>query len=123
MFIGYIEHLNTMLLRALFVPERTLTQQGGAGSYALAKAHLDVFLLSEDGLIADIEDHINLHLLPKLMAYNFGSELNSPRLHIARLSTESRELVAEVFMELVRSGKAQPSAELLADELGVPLVS
>lgn len=123
MFISYIEHLNTMLLRALFVPERTLTQQGDAGSYALAKAHLDVFLLSEDGLIADIEDHINLHLLPKLTAYNFGPQAKTPRLHIARLSTESRELVAEVFMELVRSGKAQPSAELLANELGVPLVS
>lgn len=121
MFINYIEHLNTMLLRALFVPERTLTQQGEAGSYALARAHLDIFLLSEDGLIADIEDHINLHLIPKMVVYNFGFGTDSPRLRITRLSRESKELLGEVFMDMVRSGKAVPSAKLLADELGIPL--
>ena len=48
MFLRYIEHLDRMILRSMFVPERILSGDGEHGSYALSKVHADIFLLCKE---------------------------------------------------------------------------
>jgi len=120
MFLDYLKYLDRMILRAMFIPDRVMTQEDSSGSYALARAHLDLFLVSEDGLISDIEEEINNQIVRRILDYNFGKDIPGFRLRISRLSRMDRELMASIFMEMVRSGDARLPAETLAKELGLP---
>lgn len=120
MFLEYIEHLNKMILRAMFVPEKLVGQDETVGSYALASVHADMFLMSEEGLIADLEEHFNRFLVKPLVAYNFGPRARAT-VRIQRFDAASRELLGQVFMEMLRTGKVQVAAAALARELGVPV--
>lgn len=122
MFLEYIEHLNNMILRAMFVPEKLITQEEGAGSYALAKVHADMFLLSEEGLVADLEEHFNRFIVAPLVTYNFGPAARA-ELKIERFNAENRELLREIFMTILGTGSVQPAAAVIARELGVPLAA
>jgi phage gp29-like protein len=121
MFLEYIDHLNKMILRSLFVPDRVLTQEAETGSFALAKVHADIFLMSEEGLITDIEAAVNEQIVKPLIDYNFGPEMRS-RIIIERFNEQDRELLKDVFLRTVESGEARPAAEELAERLGVPLL-
>ncbi len=120
MFLDYIEHLNKMVLRAMFVPEKLIGQDGAVGSYALAKVHADIFLMSEEGLIADIEEHYNRFIVKPLVAFNFGPRARA-RVSLERFSPRNRELLGDIFRDMMKSGAVRPAAEALAHELGVPL--
>ncbi|MGQ9706860.1 MAG: phage portal protein family protein [bacterium] len=120
MFLSYLEYLDRMILRAMFIPDRVMTQEGSSGSYALARAHLDLFLISEDGLIADLEEEINRQLVSKIIEYNFGIKFSNVQLRISRLSRTDRELLGSVFIEMVKNGDAKLPADTLAKELGFP---
>lgn len=120
MFLAYIEHLDQKILRALLVPDRLITQQE-AGSYALARVHADIFLMQEEALLADILDHLNSYLLPQMVIYNFGA--GAPRAYVRSegLSADTKPLLKEVFLEMVRQGRAYPAAEELAKALGIKI--
>ena len=120
MFLDYIEHLNKMILRAMFIPEKLITQDGAAGSYALAKVHADMFLLSEEGLVADLEEHFNRFIVQPLVAYNFGPGARA-EIRLERFDAASRELLRDVFMQMLSSGDVRPAVDAVARELGVPL--
>jgi hypothetical protein len=122
MFLDYLTYLDRMILRAMFIPDRVMTQEDSAGSYALARAHLDLFLISEDGLISELEEEMNRQVVDKIIEYNYGRRMPDVRLRISRLSRVDRELMASVFMEMVRSGDARLPAETLAKELGFPTI-
>jgi hypothetical protein len=120
MFLDYIEHLNRMILRAMFVPEKLITHEGEQGSYAAAKVHADIFLMSEEGLIADLEEHFNRFIVKPLVEYNFGPRARA-ELSVERFTEENRDLLADVFTRMLDSGAVRPAAEAIARELGVPL--
>lgn len=120
MFLEYIEHLNKMILRSLFVPDRVFTHDGETGSFALAKVHADIFLMSEEGLIADIEAAVNEQVVKPLVDYNFDPS-GRCRVVIERFGEEDREVLKDVFLRIVESGEARPAADELAERLGVPL--
>ena len=120
MFLDYLRYLDRMILRAMFIPDRVMTQDEAVGSYALARAHLDLFLLSEDGLLSDLEEEINRQIVARVVEYNYGKQISGVRLRISRLSQVDRELMRDVFMEMVKSGDARVPSETLARELGFP---
>ena len=132
MFLDYIQHLEVMKLRALLVPERVLTQEGAAGSYALAQEHTDTFLRSEELLIQELLDHINRYLIPQLIFYNFGP--SAPPVHVTTtgLSRSNRELMKELVLRLLdveRGSGSDRRADLasvidavkLLEELNLPV--
>jgi hypothetical protein len=122
MFLEYIEHLNKMILRSLFVPDRVFTQDGETGSFALAKVHADIFLMSEEGLIADIEAAVNEQIVRPFAEYNFGPGERC-RVVIERFGEDDREVLRDVFLRMVESGEARPAADEVAERLGVPVLS
>ena len=101
MFLDYIRHLEVMKLRALLVPERVLTHEGAAGSYALAQEHTDTFLRSEELLIQELLDHINRYLVPQLLLYNFGPGAPPVNITTSGLSRGSRELMKELLLRIL----------------------
>lgn len=120
MFLDYIDHLNKMILRSMFVPEKLITQDDAAGSFALARVHADMFLMSEEGLVADLEEHFNRFIVRPLVEYNFGPAARAV-IMLERFNAENRDLLGQVFLDMMRSGAVRPAAAALARELGVPL--
>jgi hypothetical protein len=128
MFCRYLEHLDARKLRALFVPERSLTQDGRVGSHAAARQYADTFLLMESGLLADIVGQVTEHVIRPLVELNFGpaAAREGVRLATTGISRKNEELLVDVLRLAVEAdrggsklGELIDRAKLLA-ELGVP---
>jgi len=119
-FERYKEFLDIRKLRALLVPERMVTQHGGTGTEAMAKVHADVGVRSIEGEIQDIEDHINKYAIPQLIKYTFGDNAPEAIVKIEELSQETKAFLSDVYMQMVKTGKAQPAIDKIEDYLGIP---
>lgn len=121
MFIDYLEHLNKMILRSLIVPERVISQDVAVGSYSMAKVHLDIFLLSEDGLISEIAKCINEQLIKPLVELNFRERTDIPQLHIEKLSQQNKQLLSDILIEMIRDDKVTPNPDKISSALGIEI--
>ena len=129
MFRSYIEHLDAKKLRALFVPERSLTQDGSVGSQAAARQYADTFLLMEAGLLQDIVGHVNEFVVRPLVEANFGPAAadEGVRLATVGISRQNEAVLIDVLrlaVEAERTGGKM--AELidrlkLLEQLNVPV--
>jgi len=129
MFKSYLEHLDAKKLRALFVPERALTQDGRVGSHAAARQYADTFLLMESGLLQDIVGQVNEFVIGPLVEMNFGPAARGEGVRLATtgIGRQNEELLADVLRLAVEAEKSgSKTAELidrikLLEELNVPV--
>jgi len=129
MFKSYLEHLDAKKLRALFVPERSLTQDGSVGSHAAARQYADTFLLMEAGLLQDIVGQVNEFVVRPLVELNFGRAADEGvRLTTSGISRQNEQILADVLRLAVEAEKSgAKTAELidrlkLLEQLNVPVV-
>jgi len=122
MFLQPLISLEAKMLRAMFVPERVITQDTLAktGSYSLSKVHADMFLLGEEGLATSLEDQINKYIVRRIVQFNFGNKV-SASIEIERLTEARKEFLKDVFMEMMKTGDAKPAARAIAETLGLPM--
>jgi hypothetical protein len=127
MFKSYLEHLDAKKLRALFVPERSLTQDGSVGSYSAAQQYADTFLLMEAGLLQDIVGQVNEFVVRPLVEVNFGpAAAEGVRLTTTGIRRDNEDVLVDVLrlaLEAERDGSK--IAELidrmkLLEQLNVP---
>lgn len=121
MFVSALNSLEIKMLRGLFVPERVLTQDLRTGSYALSRTHFNVYIMSLDGLVADLEDQFTRYIIRPLIEYNFGANAPSAYLEMERLSQQRREFLAKVLFEMAKTGMVQPAIREIARELRIPI--
>lgn len=123
MFLSALTFFENKILRGMFVPERTITQDSSskAGSYSLSQTHADMFLLGEEALLVDIENQINRYVVRRLVEYNFGSKAPQCYIKIERITDARKGFLKDVFMQMVKTGTAIPAAREIADVVGVPL--
>lgn len=123
MFLSALTFFENKILRAMFVPERTITQDSSskAGSYSLSQVHADMFLLGEEALLVDIENQLNKYVVRRLIEYNFGPKAPQCYLKIERITDARKGFLKEVFFQMVKNGNAIPAAREIADIVGVPL--
>lgn len=123
MFLSALTFLENKMLRGLFVPERTVTQDSSskAGSYSLSQTHADMFMLGEEALLVDIENQVNRYVVRRLVEYNFGAKAPQCYVKIERITDARKDFLKQVFMEMIKSGSALPAAREIADVVGVPL--
>ena len=123
MFLSALTFFENKMLRAMFVPERTITQDSSskAGSYSLSQTHADMFLLGEEALLVDIENQVNRYIIRRLVEYNFGAKAPQCYLRIERITDARKGFLKDVFMQMVKTGTAIPAAREIADVVGVPL--
>lgn len=123
MFISYIQHLNAMKLRALFVPERMVIQDTEMGARAVAKTHLSVFLMGLEGLIESIVDHYNKYLIPQLIKYNFGDNTTPAYIKTGGLSLDAKNLLKQILVAVIKKSDGNVPLDLVKslEELELPI--
>ena len=123
MFLSALTFFENKMLRGMFVPERTITQDSSskAGSYSLSQTHADMFLLGEEALLVDIENQVNKYIVRRLIEYNFGAKAPQCYIKIERITEARKGFLKDVFMEMIKKGTAIPAAREIADVVGVPL--
>lgn len=132
MFIQAIEHLDAAILRALWIPERAITQGSGSGSYGMSSVHADLFLMAELGLVNDIEAAIDEQVIPVLVQANFKPGDRAPcYFRMDSMDWNRKIALKEIFIEMIRnydnyvqSGlkpRKLPSFEEMAKILQIPV--
>ena len=100
MFISYIEHLQVMKLRAILVPERTVTQDASSGSFAMASEHTETFLRNEETLLAEIIEHVNRYIVRPLAEFNFGRGVDV-RIETGGVRRKNEALLKEILFKVI----------------------
>jgi len=132
MFVNALNYLGTQVLRGLLTPERVMTQDLSTGSFSMASSHAEIFLLSQEGLIAEMEDAINTQLIPQLIEFNFKPKVQIDcHVDIEQIQYDRKKILKEILIEiirnlnnLVREGKhptSIPSMVDMCNVLGVPI--
>ena len=132
MFIAAIDHLDIAILRALWIPERAITQSGSSGSYSMASVHADLFLMAELGLVNDIEAAVDEQIIPILVQSNFKPEDRAPcYFKMDSMDWNRKTALKDIFVEMIRnidtmiqSGlkpRKLPSFEEMAKILQIPI--
>lgn len=73
---------------------------------------LKLFEIYLNGIMADIADAINRHVIPELIQYNFGTEYY-PTISFDNIPVDRIALAQEVFTRLISTKSVAPSAEFL----------
>lgn len=132
MFIMAINHLDSAILRALWIPENTIMKGETGGSYSMSSVHADLFLQSELGLVNDIEVAVNEQIIPTLVQANFKPSDQEPAyIKFDSIDWNRKIALKEIFVEMLRNvdnmvqigmkPRLLPSLEKLADILSIPL--
>jgi len=133
MFIEALKHLDARCLRALLVPEGIISSDEGGG-YAGASVFADLFLMSEQGIISDLEESITEQLIEPMVEANYPPE-NRPAcsVKIDPLDWNRKIMLKEVFVEVLRNLDTMvqmgvppisvPDVEKLAEILQIPMGS
>jgi len=114
MFISYIEHLQVMKLRAVLVPERTMTQDAATGSYAMASEHTETFLRNEETLLAEIVHHVNRYVVAPLVAFNFGPNVEV-RVETGGVRRKNETVLKEILFKVIDAESSGSSTARLVD--------
>jgi hypothetical protein len=103
LFLKYIEHLQTLKLRGILIPEMVVERGASAGTYAMASAHTDTFVGMLELRLSNVLLHINKYLIPELVQYNFG--LDAPPCTIETLTKigDRKDLLSELLKEVIQS--------------------
>ena len=131
MFVDAIKHLDARCLRALYVPENVLTQEGGGG-YSSSSVHADLFLMSEKGLIADLEEAIDSQIIVPFVEANYPPNKIKPcNVKLDPLDWNRKIALKEIFSEMLRNIDTQvqmgvppkivPNVEKVAEILEIPI--
>jgi hypothetical protein len=102
MFIEVLQFCNTMMSRAMLVPDTVATQSGKGGSFSQTDAHADVHLMNEESLLREVEDVINNQLVPWIIKYNFTPEERVKcMVKLEKLTLTRKQLLKEVFNKMM----------------------
>lgn len=100
------------ILRALLVPERTLTQDAATGSYGMAQSHLDFFLQMEQEEVESIVEHQNLYVVPQIVDLNLGKNAAEAYIVAPKVTGVDLELMGRLLETIM---KDEPSARDFLD--------
>lgn len=120
-FTSILNYLNVQIMRAGLVPERSSTQNDEMGSNAMAQTHYDVFLQSEDLLLAEILSQINNYLIKPIVQFNYGDQTQA-QINTADLDRTSLDRAFNLMSAIVNVHPDVPKIDLggLSEMLGLP---
>jgi hypothetical protein len=121
-FLPLIDHHNNQMAKSVLGSFIDLTR---SGTGKLTAEQADIFVLSLQATIADMEDTINYHLIPELIDDNFGTK-RYPKLRARAFTDRQQEMVQSVFEKIMTAGADKDSPEFyvaleqsMADQLNL----
>ncbi len=129
MFIQAINHLDSSILRSVWIPDSTV---GEGSSFGQASVHADLFMMAEEGLVAQIVKAINDQVVPILVEANFRpSMVRDCYVEMENLNFNRKVALKEIFLEMMRNidnmvqigmrPKIYPDLEAMAKVLQIPV--
>jgi hypothetical protein len=125
-FTKAVEELEVGILRAMLVPERTVTQNAAAvGSYNQAATHaermVDMAKLEVDHFL----EMVNEHLVPKLIEDHFGPDAPPAKVFAQNLSEALKEKLQTIVLTVLQNDKygiyaQQVAFQDLLEMVGIP---
>jgi len=118
----YMNHLDVMMARAMFVPDLTFSQGNNVtGSNAMAMTHADIFLQSEEALLDLLKGTIDAYVIPQIVEVNFGTSAPRATWEYEGLTNETRAMLTNIMLEMVKGDRLRPDPEWIAEQFGVKL--
>jgi len=116
-FVRILDYFQTLKLRALVIPERTLTQSAQQyGTFALSLTHKEVFETNETLILDTTLEHVNRWLIKPLVKMNFGPEATATLTTVIRIS-DRRDLISRMLETVInaesKAGGPSTTAELV----------
>jgi len=117
-----IDHHDTLIARSVLAQFLVLAGSG-SGSYSLGESDKENFLQALQGVMKQIEQHINHFLIPDLINFNFGSGIY-PEFKFEDISANTKKVMSEAFNEIIKrqdlpSYIVQGIAKQVGEELGI----
>jgi hypothetical protein len=120
-FERYLNRLDEEMSLGIFTPV-LLYRTSDVGSYNLGEAHMQIFLIMTNALVADIAEYINKYVIDRLVAFNFGPTLvGKIRFIPKKMGEAAQATIRQIATALVQGGFAKPDLEDLGLELGMKL--
>jgi len=119
-FLNTLKYLDNIKLRALFVPERILTQEFATGSGKMVEQQVWIFLNAIKALTQEIEEAINRFVVDDLVHFNFGKNAPPVRLVIESISKEREEFLADIYKGMLIRGFVTPDPHKIEAALRIP---
>jgi len=117
-FIARAKYIDEMILKALVIPEKALTQ-GEVGARASIEAFQDMFLQRKQAILDEIVSVINNYLLPHFVELNYGKNVEL-EIVAGRMSDATTEISAKIIQKLVEMDKVKVDKQWLVDRTGIP---
>lgn len=124
-----IEDLEIMILRALVVPERTVTQDRAAvGTYIQAEVHAERMLDAAKAEVERFIEAVNKWLIPQLVEDNFGLDQPKCELEVINISEMLKAKLHNIVITLLQNDKtgiisAHVDFVRLLESLNIPFVT
>ncbi len=126
MFLIYIQQLETMKLRGLLVPERTVTQDQSTGSYGMAETHADMFITMIETAAGDLVRDFNEQIVDQLVVANWGQDAPRAFIRTSPLRDDVKAFIRQIFQGLAQSYPQAIVAILnllqICESMEIPLV-
>ncbi len=118
-FITRAKYIDEMILKALVIPEKALTQ-GEIGARASIEAFQDMFLQRKQAVLDEIVSTINNYLIPHFVELNFGKDIDV-QIIPGQLGDYSIELSNKIVQKLIEMDKVKVERQWLVEKTGIPL--
>lgn len=124
-FTARLKYLDTLKIRGLLMPERSM-MEGSHGTLAEASAHIDLALTHMDFVHLYVTEVLSLSVVDTLLAANWGSEFAGKVWIVPASLVDARRVYLErVFLEMLSGDKGVAVADYidgdtLKDLIGVP---
>lgn len=117
-FINRAKYIDEMILKALVIPEKALTQ-GEVGARASIEAFQDMFIQRKQAVLDEVVDVINNYYIPHFVELNFGKDIDA-RIIQGQISDSTIDISNKIIQKLVETDKIKVNKTWLVEKTGVP---
>ncbi len=117
-FERYMTRLDEEMSLALFTPI-LLLRTADVGSYNLGTQHTQTYLWMLNAISGDWATYINKYMLRPMRDYNFGTNAAMPKIKFRRTGKENRDLVRDIVVKLLETGKMSADVRELGEMTGM----
>jgi len=117
-FERYLTRLDEEMSLGIFTPV-LLYRTADVGSYNLGEAHMQIFLIMTNALIADMAEYINRYLVDRLVDFNFSPKAPRARLVTRKHGKEAQATLRAVLMAMIQTERVGVDVVDLGQSLGM----